>query len=371
MKPVSLFSVFNSPEMESIAIEVLRSGRIAGGEYVPKFESGLARLLDVEHVVTTVDMTSAIHLALYLSGVRAGDEVITSPFACLATNSPIAAMGATAVWSDVSPQSVCIDAKSLLSLITAKTKAVILYHVAGYPGPVAEIARICREHGIALIEDCDNALLAKYEGKNVGAWGDFAVYSFYPNRQINTTEGGALVCRTPESAADARRLRRLGINLNKFRRADGEINPAEDIVEAGWAYTMNNFCAALGFVQLSDVEIRVAKARRHAAYLDERFMTHASIKLIKPLDQSVPAYWVYLISTPKRDEVLATLKKQGISASILHNLNSTYSCFNEHISSRNLPNSIKLQASIMALPCGWWLDNTDVKYIADIVLAAA
>ncbi|WP_027469012.1 DegT/DnrJ/EryC1/StrS family aminotransferase [Deefgea rivuli] len=371
MKSISLFSVFNSPQMEDIAIEVLRSGRIAGGGYVSQFEAGLGRLLDAEHVVTTVDMTSGIHLALYLSGVRAGDEVITTPFACLATNSPIAAMGATAVWADVSPDSVCIDPKAFLALITPKTKAAILYHVAGYPGPVAEIANICREHGIALIEDCDNALLATYAGKNVGSWGDFAVYSFYPNRQINTTEGGALVCRSAESAADARRLRRLGINLSQFRRSDGEINPAEDVAEAGWAYTMNNLCAALGFIQLSDVETRVAMARRHAAYLEKRFQGHASIKSIKPLDQSVPAYWVYLISTPQRNQLLARLKSEGIAASILHNLNNTYSCFDPHISSSNLPNSTALQETIIALPCGWWLDDTDLKYIADIVLAAA
>ncbi|QBC43125.1 DegT/DnrJ/EryC1/StrS family aminotransferase [Iodobacter fluviatilis] len=371
MMNLPLFGVVNSAEMERVVVDVLRSGKIASGEYVTKFEAGLGELLGKKNVVTTVDMTSAMHLALYIAGVGVGDEVITSPFSCLATNSPIATLGATPVWVDLLPDSVLIDVKAFKASITPKTKAAIVYHVAGYPAPIEEIAAICREYKIILVEDCDNALLATVNGKQVGSWGDFSVYSFYPNRQINASEGGALVCRLEQDAIKAKRLRRFGINSSQFRRTDGEINPLEDVKEAGWACTLNNLCSALGYMQLPDVHRRVDAARRNAKYLDQYFFGSKKIVPIKPIDGSTPSYWVYLIVSSNRDALLAGLKELGIFASILHQNNHIYSCFAKNAHEQGLKNANELQKNIIALPCGWWLDSDDMQKIATAVLALA
>lgn len=360
-KSIPLFGVVNLPEMEKVALEVLRSGRIASGEYVYKFEDSLGQLLNQKNIVTTVDMTSAIYLALHLSGVKAGDEVITTAFACMATNSPISAIGAMPIWVDLEEHSASISIADFEAAITPSTKAAILYHLAGYPGPARQISDICKKHGIKLIEDCDNALLAEVDGGYVGSFGDFAIYSFYPNRQINATEGGALVCKDQDDANRARRLRRFGIEPSTFRMRNGEINPLSDIAEAGWSVSLNNLCSALGFVQLGTVNMRIIKARENANFLIEKLSPINDIKILKRLPGSKPSYWALLIEVKNRDVVLERLKFIGVMVSQLHQRNDVYSCFPR--TSRNLSNTDNLQKSVVAIPCGWWLEMVDLERI--------
>lgn len=363
MKTIPLFGVVKLPAMEAAALDVLRSGRIANGDYVAKFEAGIGQIIGQPNVVSTVDMTSAIFLALYLAGVGEGDEVLTTSFACMSTNSAIAQCGAVPAWVDVQPQSVEIDLADLINKISTKTKAVILYHVAGYPGPAKEVAALCQERGLTLIEDCDNALYASRDGALVGSHGDFAVYSFYPTRQINTTEGGALVCRSPDVAARARKLRRFGIDTATFRSANGEINPYSDIPEIGWAFTMNNLCAALGCAQLPTAANRVTKTRENVAKLVQKIAGFGGVQLVSVSSETQPAYWVLLLLLDKRDDVLAHMRQQGVMASCVHQRNDVYTGF--HVGAVcNLPNTKHIQDHLLAIPCGWWLLDEDLCTIA-------
>ena len=367
---IPLFGVVHSEQAEAVALEVMRSGRVASGPYIAEFEKGLAALTGHEHVITTCDMTSAMLLALRLAGVCPGDEVLTTSFACLATNSAIAQCGATPAWVDVRPDSVEIDIDDVARKIGRSTKAVILYHVAGYPGPARQLANLCRERGIALIEDCDNALGARRDGDPVGRAGDFAVYSFYPNRQINCTEGGAVACRNPDDAARARRLRRFGIDASTFRGENGEINPSSDVPELGWAITMNNLCAAIGTTQLASVAGRIAQARANSAALREALTGVPGVVPVPVADGAESAYWVFLVLADHRDVMLAALKEAGVMCSSLHQRNDVYSGFKVELPTQ-LPATVRLQDRILALPCGWWLQPADICRIGDAVLAAS
>jgi dTDP-4-amino-4,6-dideoxygalactose transaminase len=369
MKEIPLFAVVNLPEMEAVALEVLRSGRIASGEYVAKFEAGIGKMLDQPNVVSMVDMTTAIFLALHLAGVSKGDEVLTTAFACMSTNSAIAQCGAVPVWVDVKPQSIEIDLGDLISKLSTKTKAVILYHVAGYPGPAKELAALCHERGIVLIEDCDNALYASRDATLVGSHGDFAVYSFYPTRQINTTEGGALVCRSADMATRARRLRRFGIDSATFRSDIGEISPSSDIPEVGWAFTMNNLCAALGCAQLPTVQSRALKTQENAAKLIQLVGELKGVQVVPVVQGSFPAYWVLLLTVNNRNAVLVTMKQQGVMASSLHQRNDIYSGFGAGANAY-LPNTTYLQDHVLAIPCGWWLTDEDLAAVAKSLASA-
>lgn len=360
---ISLFGVVSLPEMEAAALEVLRSGRIASGEYVGRFEERLGAILGQSNVVSTVDMTSALFLALHLAGVGEGDEVLTTAFACLSTNSAIAQRKATPVWVDVSPQSVEMDVADLAFKISERTKAVILYHVAGYPGPVREIAALCKERGIVLIEDCDNALFAARNSFQVGSHGDFAIYSFYPNRQINATEGGALICRSSEMAIKARKLRRFGINPTTFRTAEGEISALSDIPEIGWGVTLSNFCAAMACAQLDSVQSRHDKTQSNVKKLKSLIEHISGVRPVPVAQNSNPAYWVFLIFVENRDKVLSALKQRGVMASCLHMRNDIYTGFGASHSNQ-LPNTEHLQEHILAIPCGWWLHDENLVHIA-------
>ena len=363
LKTIPLFGVVSLPEMEAVAVEVLRSGRIAAGQYVTEFEAGIGQMVGQLNVVSTVDMTSAIFLALHLAGVSRGDEVLTTAFACMSTNSAIAQCGAVPVWVDVKLQSVEIDLDDLISKLSTRTKAVILYHVAGYPAAVKELAALCQQRGIALIEDCDNALFASRDAMPVGSHGDFAVYSFYPTRQINTTEGGALVCKSADMAARARRLRRFGIDSATFRTPIGEISPTSDIPEIGWGFTMNNLCAALGCAQLPTAQDRVLRAQKNAVKLTQLIGEIKDLRVMPVAPETTPAYWVLLLFVENRDAVLARIRQQGVMASCLHHRNDIYTGFGAG-ASRHLPNTTYLQDHILAVPCGWWLADGDLEAIA-------
>jgi perosamine synthetase len=362
-KSIPLYGVVNLPEMEANALEVLRSGHIAGGHFVSQFEARFGELIGLPNVISLVDMTSALYLALHLAGVSEGDEVITTAFACLSTNSAIAQHKAIPIWVDVKPQTVEMDIADLESKISSKTKAVILYHVAGYPGPAREIADLCEKHKIVFIEDCDNALLATRDSKVTGSHGDFAVFSFYPNRQINTAEGGALVCKSHAMADKARKLRRFGIDFKTFRTIQGEINPASDVPEIGWGMTLNNLSAALGCAQIGSVEVRQDKTKENARKLTRLIENVQGIRPVPVIDHGVSAYWVFLLFAENRDSVIEALKRQGIMASIVHQRNDVYSGF--HSSHEyQLPHTSYLQSHVIGVPCGWWLDDEDLVKIA-------
>ncbi|WP_108649836.1 DegT/DnrJ/EryC1/StrS family aminotransferase [Dongshaea marina] len=359
---VKLFHTENNQLMEDISIEILRSGNIASGEYVNKFERGLESVLNQKHVVTLNNMSNAIFLALYLSGVSYGDEVITTSFACMATNSSIATLGATVRWVDLERQSVCMDPAQLELAINERTKAVILYHTSGYPAQVKIISEICRKHNIVLIEDCDNAFLATLDGINVGSFGDFSIYSFYPNRLINTLDGAALVCRDKKDAIRAKKLSRYGIDNTNFRNDLGEINSQSDIPEAGWAMGLSNYCSALGYVQLGGLGLKLERTRRNTLTLIDGLSHYSEIQIINPVAGSKPSYWTLLILCHEREALLRFLRSKNIHASSLHYRNDSYSCF---VSKSNveLTNTKYIQEKILSIPCGWWLTEDDLQSI--------
>jgi dTDP-4-amino-4,6-dideoxygalactose transaminase len=357
-----LFGVYSDDAMASVANTVIRSGQIATGSFVGQFESALGQLIKLPNIVSVSDLSSAIKIALQLSGVGRDDEVLTTSYACLSTNAPITSLGARPSWVDVNPLSGAMDPDCLEQAITARTKAVILYHVAGYPAESARIAQICRRHNLKLIEDCNAALLSTFDNQQVGAHGDFAAFSFYPNRQINATEGGALSCRSDSDARNAVLLRRFGIDTARFRGGNGEINAHCDIPQIGWAATLNNLCSAIGYAQIDSVLDRVAKARQNASLLRGYLADVPGLKIVQPVENTDPSYWVFLVHTQHRDAILLSLRNVGIFSSQLHIRTDLYSGFGTP--DVQLPGTDVFMSTILALPCGWWLNATAIEELA-------
>jgi len=357
-----LFGVVHSARQEEVAVEVLRSGQIAAGPYVERFRAAFADLVGNPRTVTVNDMSNAMAIALRLAGVEAGHEVITSPFSCLSTNAPLGMSGAKLVWADIDPDTATLDVASVERLITPETRAVVLYHVAGYPGPAKALLALCRARGIALIEDCDNALGATIDGRQVGSFADYAVYSFYPNRQINAIDGGALSVGTDEEYDRALRLRKYGIDPTRFRDRLGEIDPTVDVPELGWAAVLNNLSSAIGAVQLDGLQGRLLRTRSNAERLRGHLAGLPGIELVQPLPGTVPAYWAVLLRAERRDALMGALKSQGVAASKLHHRNDDYSGFKATRSA--VPGVDRFMDTVLALPCGWWLDHSAIDRIA-------
>jgi perosamine synthetase len=359
------FGVVTPPGVGAEVERILASGQVASGPRVEEFRQGVAALLGTPRVVTTNNMSSAMAIALRIAGVGSGDEVATTSFACMGTNAPIANLGAKPSWIDVDPDTGLMSPEDLRRNLGPKTRAVILYHVAGYPAPIQEISRICRDAGVPLIEDCDNSLLATVDGAPVGSWGDFAILSFYPNRMVNAGDGGAVACRSEEGFLRARRLVRYGLDPIGFRDAAGQINAEMEVREVGWAATMSNLCSAIGFAQLGSVGERVDAARRHAALYDSLLASSRRVKPVPVRPGDRPAYWVYLALANDRDEVLRTLRADGVEATRVHDLTHRYSGF--AAAARDLPGTHRFFSRVVGLPCGWWMTEAEVRAVAALL----
>lgn len=360
-----LFVPVNLPEMEKAALDVIRSGQIAAGPLVEQFERELSQLVKKDHIVLTNDMTSALILALKLSGVQPGDKVATQAFSCLSTNSAIAIVGAEPVWIDINPKILSMCPEDLGRKMSPDIKAVLLYHIAGYPAETAKISSICRTNSIKLIEDCNNALGALTGGSPVGQMGDFSVYSFYPNRQVNGFEGGAVVCPDDANENRAKKLRRFGVDYKNFRDHRGEIDPGCDVPEIGISASFSQLNAAVSLAQLPTLAARQAQTLKNAERLRAGLVNIKGINLIATDKDKLPAYWVFLIYAEQRDQLLETLKRNNINASILHQRNDVYTGFSPV--QAQLDGTEYIMGHIMAIPCGWWLGEENIDAIANTI----
>lgn len=364
-KAVPLFHAARSGEMELATLNVLRSGQIASGPKVAEFEARFGDAIGRSHVVCTNDMTSALVLALHLAGVGHGDEVLTLAYSCMSSNSAITRVGATPVWVDLDPDTASLSVTDLARALTPRCRAVTLYHVAGYPGPAPAVAAFCRQHGLSFIEDCNNALGATLSGAPVGHFGDFAVYSFYPNRQINAIEGGALVCRDADTAARALRLRRFGIDGGTFRDPQGEINAASDIPEVGWSAAFSQLNAAVGLAQLAARPAQLSRTRTLAARMQAQLAGVPGLQAVAATPDADPAYWVLLLLVTQRDRLLSALKRRGIDCSKLHQRNDVYSGF--AAARRPLAGTDRFMDHVLGIPCGWWLSDEEANHVVTAI----
>jgi len=361
LSTIDLFHPVRLPEMEAAALEVIRSGQIASGSNVTALEHAFSAVVGREHIVSTNDLTSAVLLALHLAGVRAGDEVATVAFSCLQSNSPIARLGARPVWIDIDPETMSMSVEDLAAKLNPSVKAVMVYHIAGYPSDTQRIAAMCNERGIPLIEDCNNAVGATLDSRPVGTVGNYAVYSLYPNRQINGIDGGMLATPDAATAARAIRLRRFGVDGAFFRDERGEINPDSDVPEIGWSAALNNLNAAVALSQLKTLSDRMARTFVVAGRLSDALSGLRRLRPVRPVRSATPAFWGFLVLSDNRDELLMHLKAHGIKSSIFHLRNDWYTGFGKPRS--ELPGTELVMNQLLALPCGYWLTDAQINEI--------
>lgn len=361
LSTIDLFHPVRMPEMEAAALEVLRSGQIASGPKVAALEHAFSAIAGREHIVSTNDLTSAVMLALYLAGVRAGDEVAIVAFSCLQSNSPIVRLGARPVWIDIDPITMSMSVEDLAAKLRPSLKAVMVYHIAGYPSDAKRVATLCRKRGIPLIEDCNNALGATVDGRPVGVVGEYAVYSLYPNRQINGIDGGMMAAPDAATAARATRLRRFGVDAPSFRDARGEISPNSDVPEIGWSSALNNLNAAVALSQLNTLSERTNRTKATVTHLAAALTGLRRMRLVKPIPGAISACWGFLVLSEYRDAMLEHLKAHGIKSSSLHQRNDWYTGFGTPRA--DLPGTQLVMDQIIALPCGYWLTDAQINEI--------
>jgi perosamine synthetase len=355
------------PETTSEALKpVFASGYLADGAQVRQFEDLLRDYVSNPNVTAVSDISGAITLALFMAGVRPGDEVITSPMSCTATTLPIANLFARPVWCDVEPLTGMLDASRIPELITPRTKAVLFYHWAGDVPDIDAINGIAHAHGLKTIDDAADGLGAEYKGRRLGNNGtDFTAYSFQAVKHITTGEGAALFFASAEDAEHAQWLKRYGIHRPSFKLPDGDLNPDSDIPVAGYNFYMNNIAATIGIEQFKQVDALVACYRENGRFYDEALKGIPGVRLLQRRWDSVSAFWTYTLLVEQRSNLIKKLKEYGIASQRLHIRNDIYSCFGKE--RHELPGVDEFDQHTLSIPCGWWVTPEDRQNIVNCV----
>lgn len=342
---IPLFKVAMSPEAPARVAEVLQSGYIGQGELVEQFEAALQQLLDLSAPpLTTNSCTSAIDLALHLIGVGPGDEVITTPVTCTATNSPIVRRGAIPVWADVDPLTGLIDPASVAQQLARhpQTKAIM---AVDWGGALCDYAAL-KVFGLPVIQDAAHSLTA-------GIGGDYVCWSFQAIKHLTTGDGGALWC-PPEQLERARLLRWYGLD----RRSKADFRCAQNIREVGYKYHMNDIAAAIGLANIGATDAHIWAHCFNATEYDEAFGRPRDIR---------SDHWLYTLLVEDRAGFIAHMAERGIACSPVHARNDTHDAFRfpngplpgvDHFASRNV-----------AIPVGWWLTPEDRRQVIEAVQA--
>lgn len=363
MNAIPLFKVHMPEAVNEALRRTLASGHVAQGARVAEFEAGLRQFTGTAHLCAVSDASAGLTLALFLSGVGPGDEVIVSPLSCLATTMPIANLFAQPVWCDVDPDTGMPGPDQIREQATERTRAVIAYYWSGNPAEVG-LLKPSVPHA-SLVADASEAFGATLGGVSVALAGaDFTVFSFSAVRHITTGEGGMLVVRDRDTLERAVRARRYGIDQPTFRLPNGDLNPHSDISVPGFNFPMNDIAATVGIAQLAQAARLIRSYRDNGAYFDHALDGVPGVRLLRRPGSSISAHWTYSFRVERRAELMRKLHERRISAQRLHLRNDFYSCFAGTRRPDALPGVEVFDRENLSIPCGWWLTAGDREKIA-------
>jgi perosamine synthetase len=251
---------------------VLRTPNLSLGPELAAFESALAAYHSVPHAIAVSSGTAGLHMALLTLGIGEGDEVIVPSFAFIAVANAVLQVRATPVFADIDPVTLNLTPATVECILTPRTRAILVVHTFGIPADMLALRQLADRHQLVILEDACEAIGAELDQRRVGSFGDLSVFGFYPNKQITTGEGGAVLAHTKAHADRLRSLRNQG-------RCPGPAETQQTSLAADWLhhpeigfnYRLSEIACALGRVQLSRIDeiltLRRAAAERYHALL--------------------------------------------------------------------------------------------------------
>ena len=331
---------------------VLQSGIIAQGPEVAKFEEEFAKMCGVKYAVATSNGTTAGHLVMIASGIGPGDEVITTPFTFFATASVIMMAGAKPVFVDVEEDGFCLDPKKVEIAITDKTKAIQPVHLYGELADMPSLIEISKKNNLVLIEDSAQAHSADSWNGKAGSFGNAGWFSFYPTKNMTTSEGGIITTNDEKIA-----------NLCKVLRAHG-MTAQYQHTEFGYNYRMTDISAAIGRVQLTKLDQFNSRRREIADKYNASFSKYVNV----PENRRGHVFHQYTILCNQRDELKDHLSQKGVGSGIYYPaLLYNYAPMSEF--EADCPNAKRLTELSLSLPVHPGLSDSDVSKVIDSVIS--
>ncbi|MGG7058164.1 DegT/DnrJ/EryC1/StrS family aminotransferase [Clostridium nigeriense] len=370
-------------KLNEATLGILSSANYIMGKTVLDFEKEFANYIGVKHAISVGNGTDALVLALKAIGIGDGDEVITTPFTFFATAEAISAVGGTPVFVDVDKETFNIDITKIEEKITEKTKAIMPVHIFGQSADMDEINEIAKKHNLMVIEDACQAIGGKYKGRNIGALGDVACFSFFPTKNLGCAgDGGMIVTDNDEIATIARALRTHGSGengqkaYNLLNNIEEEVQKAEGANDTvynplkyynyliGFNTRLDAIQAAILDVKIKEIDKWNAKRREIVKVYNEALQNN---DLVTPVakDYNEHVYHMYILQSENREEVIEKLKEAGIATGVYYpvplHLQKVYK--NLGYKEGDMPVSEYLSHRTFAIPVYPELTREQVDYI--------
>ena len=353
--------IIGDEEIENV-VEVLKSGMIAQGPKVEEFEEEFAEWVGADYGIAVNSGTAALHVALLSCGIGEGDEVITSPFTFIASGNSIVYTGAKPVFADIDLETYTIDPNSIEDLITENTKAILPVQLYGQSADMDRINEIAEKYGLTVIEDAAQAHGATFNGTPVGSMGDMACFSFYPTKNMTTSEGGIITTNDEELAENARVFRAHGASIRYHHS------------EIGYNFRMTDISAAIGLAQLDKIDDFNCKRIENAAYLNEGLRNVDGIITPYCADGSKHVYHQYTIRVEKgdRDDWVDIINDCGVGTGIHYPI----PLYNQPIYKSlgfegDCPNAELAADNVISLPVHPSLTKEDLDLVIEAVKTAS
>lgn len=355
-----------SPDVLEPVNELLMSGYVGQGDKVDQFEKLIGNYIGNPYINTVNSATSGLHLALRTANC-VGDEVLTSPLTCFATNAPILANGYKVKWVDVDPNTCNVDLDDLERKLSPTTKVIMVVHWGGYPIDLDRLKSIQDKcHALygftpAIIEDCAHAWGSTYKEQRLGNHGNTCVYSFQAIKHVTAVDGGCIVHRSEAERDRVKDMRWYGLDRTKSANYRCE----QDINEWGYKFHMNDLNATIGTYNLISASPLVESNKANASYYDSALQNVHGVQTMERQEDRESASWIYTIRVKNRDNFVKMMTEKGVAVSRVHHRNDEYSCMKDFRCA--LPNLDKLCEDMICIPCGWWVTTENREYIAESI----
>jgi len=367
---IPLFDLNFDQAEEDAVVETIRSKWISTGPKTAEFERRFAEMLEVKHAVALANCTVSLHLALLLSDIKPGDEIICPSLTFVATANAIRYVNAIPVFADITNyENLTIDPEDIERKITKRTKAIMLMHYGGFGCEMDKILQIAEKHDLRIIEDACHGPLSEYDGKKLGTFGDFGCFSFFSNKNISTGEGGMLVTNSTELFERAKLIRSHGMTSLSLDRAKGHTTDY-DVIELGYNYRMDDIRASIGIVQLSKLENDLKRRAELKKFYEKQLSGIKDIVVPFKDYKFFSSNYIFPIvlknsNVEKRNKVREYLASNGIQTSVHYPAVHRFSIYSEF--RVPLPKTEYVADNLITLPMFSKLTFESIDYIRVIL----
>lgn len=374
------FLPFSRPSISQAAIDevvaCLRTGWVATGPRVRQFTDDLKSYFQAPYVVPLTSATAGLHLTLLAMNIERDDEVITTPLTFTATLNNIVLAGGKPILVDIDPETLNIDLNQLEERITAKTKVILPVHFAGLPVDLDALYDIASRYNLRVIEDAAHAIGSEYKGKRIGSFGDTQVFSFHPNKNMTTGEGGCVVTRDQQLALQIQRLSFHGIDRDAFNRFAKNGSQDYEVVMPGFKYNMMDIQAAIGIHQLRDLDDFIIRRNELAVRYQEALSDWSQWTLPKrPAYDHLHSWHIFTpqineeIAGMGRNEFIQIMKEHNIGIGIHYRAAHLYPYYRHTFGFQvgDFPHAEKIGERIVSLPLFPAMTDADHDRVLDVM----